>query len=52
MQSLDTLHCYGKRLAAARLGIGEVHDRQPGLIPEKFGLACTRRFAEALGPLT
>lgn len=51
MQSLDSLHCYGKRLAALRLGIGEVHDRAPGLTPEKFGLECTRRFAEALGPL-
>ncbi|HEX7810921.1 MAG TPA: dihydrodipicolinate synthase family protein [Burkholderiales bacterium] len=51
MQSLDTLHCYGKRLAALRLGIAEVHDRGPGLEPEKFGLECTRRFADALGPL-
>ena len=51
MQSLDTLHCYGKRLAALRLGISEVHDRSPGLMPEKFGLECTRRFADALGPL-
>lgn len=51
MQSLDTLHCYGKRLAALRLGLGDVHDRAPGLLPEKFGLECTRRFAEALGPL-
>lgn len=51
MQSLDTLHCYGKRLAALRLGINEVHDRAPGLLPDAFGLACTRRFADALGPL-
>jgi 2-keto-3-deoxy-L-arabinonate dehydratase len=51
MQSLDTLHCYGKRLAALRLGLAEVHDRGPGLKPEQFGLACTRRFADALGPL-
>lgn len=51
MQSLDTLHCYGKRLAAHRLGIGEVHDRQPALATSAFGLECVRRFAEALGPL-
>jgi 2-keto-3-deoxy-L-arabinonate dehydratase len=51
MQSLDTLHCYGKRLAAARLGIGEVCDRQPALAASAFGLECARRFAEALGPL-
>ena len=51
MQSLDTLHCYGKRLAAIRLGIGEVCDRQPALATSAFGLECIRRFAEALGPL-
>jgi 2-keto-3-deoxy-L-arabinonate dehydratase len=51
MQSLDTLLCYGKRLAALRLGLGEVHDRQPGLAPTEFGLDCVRRYAEELGPL-
>ncbi len=51
MQSLDTLHCYGKRLAALRLGIGEIYDRQPALATSQFGLECVRRFAEALGPL-
>jgi 4-hydroxy-tetrahydrodipicolinate synthase len=51
MQSLDTLLCYGKRLAALRLGLGEVHDRQPALAPTQFGLACVERYAQALGPL-
>lgn len=51
MQSLDTLHTYGKRLAALRLGLGEVHDRQPALAPHEFGLDCVRRFAKDLGPL-
>jgi 4-hydroxy-tetrahydrodipicolinate synthase len=51
MQSLDTLLCYGKRLAALRLGLGEVHDRQPALAPTQFGLACVRRYAQALGAL-
>jgi 2-keto-3-deoxy-L-arabinonate dehydratase len=51
MQSLDTLLCYGKRLAALRLGLGEVHDRQPALAPTAFGLACVRRYAEQLGSL-
>ena len=51
MQSLDTLICYGKRLAAARLGLGEVFDRQPGMTPEPFGLACVLRYARELGPL-
>lgn len=51
MQSIDTLLCYGKRIAAWRLGIGEVHDRQPALTPSRFGLACARRYARALGPM-
>ena len=51
MQSLDTLHTYGKRLAALRLGLGEVYDRQPALAPHAFGLECVRRFAKQLGPL-
>jgi 2-keto-3-deoxy-L-arabinonate dehydratase len=51
MQSLDTLLCYGKRLAALRLGLGEVHDRQPAMAPTGFGIACVRRYADVLGPL-
>lgn len=51
MQSLDTLICYGKRVAARRLGLEVVHDRAPALAPTAFGLACARRYAEALGPL-
>jgi 4-hydroxy-tetrahydrodipicolinate synthase len=51
MQSLDTLICYGKRLAALRMGLPEVYDRAPALAPTAFGLACVRRYANALGPL-
>jgi 4-hydroxy-tetrahydrodipicolinate synthase len=52
MQSIDSLVCYGKRVAAWRLGLpGDVHDRTPSMAPTKFGLACARRFASALGPL-
>ena len=50
MQSVDHLICYGKRLAAARLGL-EVFDRDPGLAPNDFGLAAVARFAQALGPM-
>ena len=50
MQSVDHLICYGKRLAAARLGL-EVFDRDPGLAPNDFGLAAVARFARALGPM-
>lgn len=51
MQSVDTLICYGKRLTAARLGMGTVHDRQPAMAPTDFGLTCVQRLARALGPL-
>jgi 4-hydroxy-tetrahydrodipicolinate synthase len=52
MQSIETLLCYGKRIAAWRLALpGEVHDRAPAMAPTRFGLECARRFAAALGPL-
>ena len=50
MQSLDHLVCYGKRIAAQRLGIA-IHDRAPGLAASEFGAGCAARFAAALGPL-
>jgi 4-hydroxy-tetrahydrodipicolinate synthase len=51
MQSLDTLHTYGKRIAAMRLGLGEVFDRAPALAPSAFGMTCAQRYAAALGTL-
>jgi 4-hydroxy-tetrahydrodipicolinate synthase len=51
MQSLDTLHTYGKRIAAMRLGLGKVFDRAPTLQPSDFGSSCAQRYAAALGPL-
>lgn len=51
MQGIDHLICYGKRLTAARLGLGPVHDRAPGLLPTPFGLAAVERFARGLGSL-
>jgi 4-hydroxy-tetrahydrodipicolinate synthase len=51
MQSVDHLVCYGKRIAAARLGIGPVYDREPGLRPTDFGIACAQRYAARLGAL-
>jgi 2-keto-3-deoxy-L-arabinonate dehydratase len=47
MQSLDTLTCYGKRIAAWRMGADVAHDR--GIAPTPFGLECARRFAASLG---
>ena len=49
MQSLDALTCYGKRIAAWRMGFEVQHDR--GVAPTAFGLECARRFARRLGPL-
>lgn len=51
MQSLETLICYGKRIAAMRLGLGEVFDRAPAIVPERFGLDCAARYAQAMGAL-
>lgn len=51
MQSIEHLVCYGKRIAALRLGLGPVHDRAPALAAESFGLDCVQRYAAQLGPL-
>lgn len=51
MQSLPALLCYGKRIAAWRMGIDDVHDREPALRPTDFGLEVARAHAAALGPL-
>ena len=49
MQSIDVLLCYGKRIAARRLGLAEVHDRAPCLIPSEAGLAAMHRYSADLG---
>lgn len=51
MQSLDTLICYGKRIAAWRMGFEVEHDRAPALLPTEFGLRMARGHAARLGPL-
>jgi 4-hydroxy-tetrahydrodipicolinate synthase len=50
MQSLDQLLCYGKRIAARRLGLGEVFDREPCNRPTPLGLAIAARRSAALPP--
>lgn len=50
MQGVANFLCYGKRVAALRMGLGEVHERAPSLRPTPFGLAVAARFAESLGP--
>ena len=51
MQSVDQFLCYGKRLTARRLGLGEVHDRAPAQAPTAFGLECLARHAAVLDRL-
>lgn len=53
MQSVQNFLCYGKRITALRMGLdmSDVHDRAPSQQPTEYGLACARRYAEALGPL-
>jgi dihydrodipicolinate synthase/N-acetylneuraminate lyase len=51
MQSVDQFLCYGKRLTARRLGLGEVCDRAPAQEPTSFGLACLQRHAAVLDAL-
>ena len=48
MQSMDQILCYGKRLLAKRIGLGEVHDRAPAQAPTEFGLACLERHVARL----
>jgi 4-hydroxy-tetrahydrodipicolinate synthase len=50
MQGVAMFLCYGKRMTAWRMGLPEVVERAPALAPTEFGMACARRFAEALGP--
>lgn len=49
MQSVDQFLCYGKRLTARRLGLGEVHDRAPCQRPTELGLAILERYSRRLG---
>jgi hypothetical protein len=49
MHSLENFLCYGKRVTARRLGLGEVHDRPPAQPPTAFGLASAERYAAHLG---
>ncbi len=48
MSSIDTFICYGKRITARRLGIGEVLDRAPSQRPTEFGMLMAERLARAL----
>ena len=51
MQSIPHFITYGKRAAARRLGLPEVHDRAPGDLPTPFGLSLLDRLMDGLPPL-
>jgi 4-hydroxy-tetrahydrodipicolinate synthase len=51
MESIRHLVCYGKRLAARRMGLGEVHDRAPAAAPSAYGLELLERLSGDLGPM-
>jgi 2-keto-3-deoxy-L-arabinonate dehydratase len=47
--SADIHRCYGRRIAARRLGLGPVQDRAPALAPTPFGSKTAREHADRLG---
>ncbi|WPZ36972.1 dihydrodipicolinate synthase family protein [Thalassobaculum sp. OXR-137] len=51
MHTIDHLLCYGKRLAARRIGLSEVHDRGPALAPHTVGMAILDHWSRDLGRL-
>ena len=51
MTSVDHLLCYGKRLAARRLGLSDPNDRAPAQHPTAFGLQVLDRWSKDLGAL-
>ena len=51
MQGLGTLLCYGKLIAALRLGLEPSLPRIPAEVASEQGTLWTRRLAAALGPL-
>lgn len=51
MASPEHMLCYGKRLFASRIGLDEVHPRQPCVRPSAFGEDIVRRYGAALPPL-
>lgn len=44
-RSVPAMLCYGKRLFASQIGIGEPLDRAPALQPTEFGLSEMARLA-------
>ena len=49
MQSINTLVCYGKRICGYRMGVKNIYDRKPFLIPSEYGIKKSKHFAKELG---
>ncbi len=49
MQTLGSLHAYGKRALAMRVDLGEVHDRAPADAVTELGLSILRRRMAFVG---
>ncbi|HUK09277.1 MAG TPA: dihydrodipicolinate synthase family protein [Stellaceae bacterium] len=46
--SPEHMLCYGKRFMARRLGLAEIHPRQPCIQPTPFGMQVANRYGAAL----
>ena len=46
MQSIDSLVCYGKRVCAFRMGVKNVYDRKPFLVPTDYGITKTKNIVK------
>ena len=51
MASPEHMLCYGKRMFAQRIGLGEVNPRHPCVMPSAFGLDIIRRYGANLPDL-
>ena len=49
MSTIDHLLCYGKRLAARRIGLGAIHDRGPAQAPHPLGMRVLDHWSAGLG---
>jgi 4-hydroxy-tetrahydrodipicolinate synthase len=48
MASPEHMLCYGKRLFAHRIGVGEVHPRHPCILPASFGNQTVQHYSATL----
>ena len=49
MKSINTLVCYGKRICAYRMGIKNIYDRSPCIIPTHYGIKKSKELSRNMG---